>query len=138
LFAEVGGRPEADLFLRVEYDGAIATNGGDISQVRRNFAVLSASQASTELMETFLRENHRPDSDFNAAVNGALNAWSVGHLSIGNADIHELPPADDIANHRREQLATTGIEAAVLERGAKNAIRYRSLPDEEVRPMVSS
>src|ERR1700731_2306376 len=27
LFAEVGSKPEEDLFLRVEYDGAIATNG---------------------------------------------------------------------------------------------------------------
>src|ERR1044071_5282124 len=30
LFAEVGPRPEDDLFLRVEYDGAIATNGGEL------------------------------------------------------------------------------------------------------------
>src|SRR4051812_8991352 len=122
LFAEVGGRPEDDLFLRVEYDGAIATNGGDISQVRRNFAVLSASKQSTELMEKFLGDNHKPDGDFNAAVNGALNAWSVGHLAIGNGDIHEVPSADEIAKHRHDQLATVGIEAAILERGGKNSI----------------
>jgi proteasome alpha subunit len=28
LFAEIGESPANDLFLRVEYDGAIATNGG--------------------------------------------------------------------------------------------------------------
>jgi proteasome alpha subunit len=138
LFAEIGARPEDDLFLRIEYDGAIATNGGGISQVRHNFAVLSASQQSTELMERFLGENHRPDADLNAAVNGALNAWSIGHLAVGDGDIHELPAAEEIAKHRHDQLATAGIEAAILQRGGKNTIRYRSLPDDEVRPMVSS
>src|SRR5881409_3116185 len=49
LFAEVGAKPEEDLFLRVEYDGAIATNGAPTSQVRQNFAVLSATQQSTDL-----------------------------------------------------------------------------------------
>src|SRR5207244_332658 len=34
LFAEVGERPEEDLFLRVEYDGEIATNGATYAQAR--------------------------------------------------------------------------------------------------------
>src|ERR1700751_2888375 len=75
LFAEVGTRPEDDLFLRIEYDGAIATNGGQLAQTRRHFAVLSASQRSTELMEKFLKDVHRPYADFRSAVNSALDAW---------------------------------------------------------------
>ena len=43
LFAEVGTRVEDDLLLRVEYDGAIATNGGEIAQTRSHYAVLSAT-----------------------------------------------------------------------------------------------
>src|SRR3954471_9447671 len=42
LFAEIGEQPEDDLFLRIEYGGAIAGNGGDIAQTRRHYAVLSA------------------------------------------------------------------------------------------------
>src|SRR4051812_14400839 len=80
LFAEVGAIPDEDLFLRVEYDGAIATSSGHIPQVRRHFAVLSANPRSNELMEAFLNEVHRPDADFRTAVNNALDAWSVGHL----------------------------------------------------------
>src|SRR3982750_770914 len=34
LFAEIGAQAENDLFLRVEYDGAIATNGATVSQRR--------------------------------------------------------------------------------------------------------
>jgi proteasome alpha subunit len=138
LFAEVGARPEDDLFLRVEYDGAIATNGGDMSQVRRHYAVLSANRHSTDLMEAFLKEEHRPDADLRGAVTAALDAWSVGHLALGSEEMKQLPERSAIQKHREEQLATVGIEAAVLERDGKNAIRYRALTDEQVRPGVSS
>src|SRR5205823_3055234 len=138
LFAEVGPRPEDDLFLRIEYDGAIATNGGDMAQMRRNFAVLSASQHSTDLMESFLQDQHQADADLGATVSVALDAWSVGHLALGNAELKAVPDPNDISKHRQEQLATVGIEAAILERGGKTNIRYRSLPDEQVRPAVAS
>ena len=138
LFAEVGTRPEEDLFLRIEYDGAIATNGGHMAQTRRNFAVLSANQQSTDLMEAFLKERYQPDADLRAAVNILLDAWSVGHLAVGNAELQAIPGQDEIAKHRQEQLATVGIEAAILERAGKNNIRYRSLPDEQVRPALAS
>jgi proteasome alpha subunit len=138
LFAEVGARPEDDLFLRVEYDGAIATNGGDISQTRQHYSVLSASRQSTTLMEQFLKNAHQPQADFRSAANRALDAWSVGHLALTNEDLQELPDRDAIAKHREEQLATVGIEAAVLERNGKSTIRYRALTDEQVRPAISS
>jgi len=138
LFAEVGARPEDDLFLRVEYDGAIATSGGDTTQTRRNYAVLSASRNSTDLMEKFLKNEYRPDGDFQAAVNSALNAWSIGHLALGSDEMQELPDPNEVKKHRDEQLATAGIEAAVLDRVGKSSIRYRSLSDEQVRPAVSS
>jgi hypothetical protein len=38
--------------------------------------------------------------------------------------------------HRQEQLANAGIEAAVLERDAGGAIRYRSLSDSKLRPLI--
>src|SRR3954464_11090073 len=40
IFAELGAKPADDLFLRVEYDGAIASNGGTATQARQDFGVL--------------------------------------------------------------------------------------------------
>jgi proteasome alpha subunit len=137
LFAEVGARPEEDLFLRIEFDGAISTNGGGTSRTRQHYAVLSATRHSTELMETFLKNAYRPETDFATAVNMALDAWSVGHLALGDQEMEQVPAADAISKHREEQLATIGIEAAVLERSGKSNIRYRALPDEQVRPAIS-
>jgi proteasome alpha subunit len=136
LFAEVGAKPEEDLFLRVEYDGAIATNGATLSQIRQNFAVLSASRQSSELMETFLKGAALPDSDLGAAINSALNAWSVGHMTGGHDGAQEMPEPAVMTKHLQEQLATAGIEAAILEREAKTAIRYRTLTDDEVRSSI--
>jgi proteasome alpha subunit len=138
LFAEVGARPEEDLFLRVEYDGAISTSGTRASHVRQHYAVLSASRRSTELMESFLKNVYRPEADFAGAANMALDTWSVGHLALGDEEMEQVPPGEAISKHREEQLATIGIEAAVLERAGKSNIRYRALADEQVRPAISA
>ena len=135
LFAEIGPKPGEDLFLRVEYDGAIAANGSAVSRTRQDFAVLSSSRQSTELMESFLQGAHQPEGSLQDAINAALDAWSVGHMTSEDSP-KELPARDAIVKHRQEQLATAGIEAALLERQTKTAIRYRALSDAEVRPSI--
>src|SRR6202011_3993094 len=55
LFAEVGATREEDLFMRVEYDGAIATNGATLSQRHQDYAALSGTRQSSDLMESYLK-----------------------------------------------------------------------------------
>jgi proteasome alpha subunit len=136
LFAEVGQKPEEDLFLRMEYDGAIATNGATLAQRRQDFAVLGGTRKSTELMESFLRAEHKPENDFGGALQTALDAWSVGHMAGGADGSKELPEKAAIVKHRQEQLGMAGVEAGVLERASKTAIRYRTVLDEEVRSII--
>ena len=137
LFAEVGPKPDEDLFLRVEYDGAIATNGAAaVSQAQQHFAVLSATKPSAELMESFLKKEHAASATFPATIKAAIDAWSVGHMALGEDGTKELPENAAISKHRQEQLAASGIEAAVLERNSRPAIRYRALSDEEVRSSI--
>jgi len=136
LFAEVGARAQEDLFLRVEYDGEIAANGATYAQARRDFAVLSGTQQSRELMETFLKTQHGPDADLEATLNSALDAWSIGHMTLQTNDAKEQPERAAVTKHRKEQLAVAGIEAALLERDADRAIRYRSLSDKELRRLI--
>jgi proteasome alpha subunit len=138
LFAEVGARPEDDLFLRVEYDGEIASNGATYARARQDFAVLSGTRQSVEMMEAFLKSEHKPDATFETVVNSALDAWSVGHMLLQAGDeAKEVPARDAIAQHRQEQLTIAAIEAAVLERDGSRPIRYRSLTDKELRSIIS-
>ncbi len=137
LFAEVGERPEEDLFLRVEYDGEIATSGATFAQARQDFAVLSGTRQSRELMESFLKTEHGADASLEAALKSALDAWSIGHMSLQTTDAKELPERAAVSKYLQEQLAHTGIEAGILERDKSRAIRYRSLSDKELRPLIS-
>ncbi len=132
----MGAKPEEDLFLRVEYDGAIATNGATLSQLRQDFAVLSANRQSTELMESFLKSSPLTNAPLESAINFALNAWSLGHMTGGHNGAKVMPELAAIGKHLQEQLTTAGIEAAVLEREVKTAIRYRALTDDEVRSSI--
>src|SRR5437667_1567494 len=101
LFAEVGDRPEEDLFLRVDYDGEIASNGATFTQARRDFAVLSGTRQSSEQMESFLQAEHSPDAGFEAALKSGLDAWSIGHMTLQTSDAKELPERTDITKYRR-------------------------------------
>ena len=136
LFAEVGERPEEDLFLRVEYDGEIATNGATYAQARQDFAALSGTQQSREQMEALLANEHAQDANLETVLNSALDAWSIGHMTLQTDDAKEPPERAAIRKHREEQLTNAGIEAALLERDASRAIRYRSLSDKELRPLI--
>jgi len=133
LFAEVGATQDSDLFLRLDYDGAIETNGATFAETRRDFGVLSSTQPSTELMETFLQAEHSAGAPIERALKVALDAWTVGHLALGDAGIKKLPARDKILTERKERLRAAGVEAAVLDRGDKSAIRYRTLTDAELK-----
>jgi proteasome alpha subunit len=135
LFAEIGSSAKEDLFLRIDYDGSIAAEGPS-PQPRQRFAILSGTNASAELMEKFLQQNHVTDAPLPEAITVAADAWSVGRMSIGESAIKELPGRDVVGKYRSEQLEGSNIEAAVLERDCKSAIRYRTLPDHELRSIL--
>lgn len=136
LFAEIGTAAGEDLFLRVDYDGSISANGNASAQARQGFAVLGGTRTSAELMESFLKKEHAPDAPFETAIQLGLDAWSVGRMATGENGIKELPERSAITKHRQEQLADSGIEAAILERESKSAIRYRTLMHEEVQSSI--
>lgn len=131
LFAEIGDAPENDLFLRIEYDGAIASNG-TLTETRQEFGALSGTRASTEAMESYLTQEHDAGAPLPRALKTALEAWSIGNIALREDASTERPTKEAIAAEREKQLRTRGIEAAVLERNARIAIRYRSLTEAEL------
>lgn len=134
LFAELGRGDAPNTFLRLDYDGAIHTNGGAFGRAFEEFGVLSGTAASAARMEQYLRAQTLPAVNLDRALHLALEAWTVGHLAL-SADVSSDPPtAETIAHHRTEQLAALSIEAAVLERSTPLPVTWRALPDGKVRP----
>jgi proteasome alpha subunit len=133
LFAEIGDKPENDLFLRLDYDGAIATNNAAFAQTRQDFGVLSGTRQSSDLMEKYLASEHSAAATFDRAIKLGLDAWTVGYLALGEGGVKELPAREKILAERRDRMRAAGIEAAVLDRDDKTAIRYRVLTEPEIR-----
>jgi proteasome alpha subunit len=137
LFAEIGPKQENDLFLRLDYDGAIATNNATFAQTRQDFGALSGTRQSTELMEKYLAGEFSAGATFERALRLSLDAWTVGHLALGDGGVKEIPGREKILAERKERLRGAGVEAAVLERDDKTAIRYRALSEGEIRSGVA-
>src|SRR5450432_3393453 len=57
IFAEVGATPEEDLFLRVEYDGAISAHGAAAGATRPCCCAISGTARATEAMEELLQRD---------------------------------------------------------------------------------
>jgi proteasome alpha subunit len=135
LFAEIGQTPDEDLFLRVDYDGAIATNGGTFGDTRHHFGVLSGTRGSTDLMESFLQQEHSAaaKTSLQDALLTGVNAWVVGNRALGSDGVTELPTKEQLAVERRKEFAERRIEAAILERNSERAIHYRTLSDDELK-----
>jgi len=57
-------------------------------------------------------------------------------MTLKEESSKQLPDQAAIMKHRKEQMAVAGIEAAILERHSKAAIRYRSLSDDEIRSVL--
>jgi proteasome alpha subunit len=136
LFAELGRRGAPNLFLRLDYDGSIRTNGGSFGRSFEDFGVIAGRPRATAQMEAFLQDKAPAHLTLDSALALAANAWSVGHLALSEESETELPTTARIAEHRRAQLAGASIEAAVLEHKVPVAVTYRALAEASVRSVL--
>ncbi len=138
IFAEVGPTPADDLFLRVEYDGAIAAGGSTADAGPPRFSVISGTVRAGELMEELLRRDHDSNSTLKTAIKVALDAWSVGSMAVSEEGVREMPSYEALGQRCAEELQSATIEAGLLERGGKSAIRYRRIGAEELQGLTSA
>ena len=138
LFAELGRGEAPNLFLRLDYDGTIHTNGGQFGHAFEEFGVIAGTAPAAKVMEQFLRSKNFVTKSLDDALDVALDAWSAGHLALGEDAGDELPAAAAIATHRVEHLGVASIEAAVLERDAAFPATWRALKEADIRPVLEA
>ncbi len=136
IFAELGRGEAPNLFLRLDYDGTIHTNGGAFGHAFEEFGVIAGTAHAAKMMEKFLHSKHFVGKSLEDALTVALDAWAIGHLSLGEDAGEELPDEALVASHRLEQMASASIEAAVMERGALFPATWRPLPEAVTRPSL--
>jgi proteasome alpha subunit len=138
IFAEVGATAAEDLFLRVDYDGAITANGPAADTKPPRFSAVGGTARATEVMETLLGRDHDSGYTLNRAMKIALDAWSAGSLIGGQASGNEIPSQETLAEHRTQKMKDAMLEACVLERNTRGPICYRSITGEELKELIKA
>ncbi|MCE7977072.1 MAG: hypothetical protein DYH03_07985 [Nitrospira sp. NTP1] len=142
LLAELGLKPERDLFLTINYDGNF--------EERRGWSVLGATSAVQARMGRYI--DSQPgfaQAPLAQAVETGLCAWAVGSLaqtSSGNpegesssvresgdkAAAEALPDTTALLAHVRQTVAEKSLECVLLERNGPGSSKYRALRADEV------
>jgi proteasome alpha subunit len=136
LFAELGRGAAPNLFLRLDYDGSLHSNGGSFGRTFEDFGVVAGTAAATASMERFLRGQAKASASLEKALETAADAWAVGHLALHEPEGEQLPSQEQIAAHRAQQFDAAALEAGLLQRHTSLRITYRSLPEAEIRGLL--
>jgi len=129
LFAELGRDGAADLFTRIDFDGTMHTSGGPHLRTFEQFGVLAGTAVQTVAMEKHLAAIPHAGMPLAEALRLALDTWTIGQQT------HEegLPPTPEaLEAAKKQQLDGAVIEAAILDRQARQLSAYRPLTTMEV------
>ena len=137
LFAELGRGDAPNLFLRLDYDGSIRTNGGGFGRAFEDFGVIAGKQHAIAQMEAAMREHSHSELNLADALRLAARTWAVGQLALSAESDAAMPDAARVTAHLREQLTHASVEAAVLENDAPLPAKYRALAEDEVRAAIA-
>jgi proteasome alpha subunit len=130
LFAELGRDGEANLFTRIDYDGTMHTSGGPHLRSFEEYGVLAGTAVQAAAMEKRLAGAKLAEQTLADALKAAFDVWTVGYLTREEVD---APTAEAVEAAKKEQLAGAVLEAAVLERSARQPATYRALGEDEIK-----
>ncbi|MEO6739284.1 MAG: hypothetical protein ABIP20_03470 [Chthoniobacteraceae bacterium] len=137
LFAELGRGDAPNLFLRLDYDGSIRTNGGGFGRAFEDFGVIAGKQHAIVQMEVAMREHKHSELNLADALRLAARTWAVGQLALSADSDAATPDAARVTAHLREQLTHASVEAAVLDKNAPLPATYRALCEDEARAVIA-
>lgn len=132
LLAQVGERPEDDVFYVVNYDGEFAQ--------RELVAAICGTPSVEEDVEGEVRKRLKlGEVKLHDALNVALIAWAFGKLKTDDSDAsRENVTDEELHKVLSESLSSGRVEAALLERHSQRERRFRLLSDSEVKPIISA
>ncbi len=150
LLAELGTRPERDLFQTINYDGTFEES--------RRWAALGATAAVQAQMGRYLdAQAGFEQAPLKQAVETALCAWAVGSLAqvaAGAAEAEEppgprsvetaasdastLPDKASLLAHVQQIATEKSLECILLERNGPGSSKYRALRPDELGGVLPS
>jgi proteasome alpha subunit len=136
LFAEVGPAQDEDLFVRLDYDGAMHASAMSAGKRGESFGAIAGTRRGLEHIENFLR-----DADFSSlrkALRTAIDAWGIG-LYAADQDHEDIPENAALKEFVKSQLEGYNVEAAVLERrAAESRSTFIEVPESDLEAVLST
>jgi proteasome alpha subunit len=135
LFAEVGESQASDLFVRLDYDGAMHANSMGTGKPSEFFGAIAGTRRGLEQAERVLSQ--AKISNLQSALEAGVRAWGAGLYAAGedNADTPEDSVLKDFIKSRLEQYS---VEAALLERGGPAArVAFTEVPESDLEAVLT-
>jgi|RhiMethySRZTD1v2_1073278.scaffolds.fasta_scaffold425029_2 proteasome alpha subunit len=114
IFAELGGKPEQDVLVRVHYDGNHHYESSSV-------LVAATDRKVEEEAANWLRRTLKPSDSLTQAASLCLTAWQA---------MVESKPLAELKAPASPTLTISGrtVEVALLDRALTGAVQYRTLP----------
>jgi proteasome alpha subunit len=135
LFAEVGESHEGDLFVRLDYDGAMHASSMSGGKRRENFGAIAGTRRGLEQVERVL--SRAKISNLRSALDAAVRAWGAGLYASG--EDHTDPPEESVLQEfMKTRLQEYSIEAALLERERTTShAAFVELPESDLEAVLN-
>jgi proteasome alpha subunit len=135
LFAELSESQEGDLFVRLDYDGAMHANSMSGGKRRENFGAIAGTRRGLEQVERVL--SRAKISNLRSAADAAIRAWGAGLYASG--EDHADPVEESVLqSFLKTRLQEYSIEAALLERGrAASHAAFVEVPESDLEAVLN-
>jgi proteasome alpha subunit len=135
LFAEVGESPEEDLFVRLDYDGAMHANAMNARKPRESFGAIAGARRGLEQVERIL--GRAKISNLRHSLETAIRAWGAG-LYASDEDHADAPEDSALKEFVKSRLDQYTVEAAILRRGSSEShAAFIEVPESDLEAVLS-
>jgi proteasome alpha subunit len=136
LFAEVGETPASDLFVRLDYDGAMHANSMGAGKRIESFGAIAGTRRGLEQVERILSQ--AKISNLQSALEAGVRAWGAGLYAAG--EDHPDPPEESVLrDFMKSRLENYAVEAALLERGGNvSHVSFAEVPESDLEAVLTN
>jgi proteasome alpha subunit len=134
LFAELGDTQDADLFVRLDYDGAIHASSMSVGKRRESFGAIAGTRRGLERTERVL--SGAKITGLRSAIEAAVRAWGAGFYPSGEENAGE-PEESAVKQFVKSRLGDYTLEAALLERAsARSHAAFVEVPESDLEAVL--
>jgi proteasome alpha subunit len=135
LFAELGDTQEGDLFVRLDYDGAMHASSMSVGKRREHFGAITGTRRGLERAEQVL--SGAKITNLRTAIEAAVRAWGAG-IYTSSEETVDAPEESAVKEFVKSRLGEYTLEAALLDRAsARSHAAFIEVPESDLEAVMA-